>query len=383
MILAKHLQTRVAVASIFFVHGFITGAWVPHIPLAQQRLQLDLAAFGLALLALAAGAVAAMPLTGMLISRYGSARMTLVTGILFSLAFPLPALAGSLELFVIGLLVFGSTIGSMDVSMNAQGLAVENHVKRPVMSLLHGMFSAGAMCGAALSVLVLETFSVGFHLAGAVTIGLAIVGLSGMWLLPAEADRGSAGSRFFAWPSRETISLGSLCFLVLMAEGAVLDWSAIQLRQEFSLSAPRAGLGYAMFSGGMAVSRFTGDMLRSRLGSVALVRGSALLLAGGMLAALLASNAILSIIAYGFAGLGIGNIAPVLFGGGGRLEPNAPGRGIAAVVAMGYAGFVAGPPFLGLLGQAVGITTALGLIVVAGLIIAAAARLAQAADITR
>jgi hypothetical protein len=99
-----------------------------------------------------------------------------------------------------------------------------------------------------------------------------------------------------------------------------------------------------------------------------------------MIAALISPHAILSIIAYGVAGAGIGNIAPVLFGGGGRVEPSAPGRGIAAVVAMGYTGSVAGPPFIGFLGEAIGLTAALGIVVAGAALIAFAARLAAAAD---
>jgi MFS family permease len=373
-------RARLAIAFIFFVHGFITGAWVPHIPLAQQRLDLDLASLGLALLALAAGGVAAMPFTGALANRYGSARITALTGLAFSLAFPLPASAQALLLFVLGLLLFGAAIGSMDVAMNAQGLAIEKQMRRPIMSLLHGMFSVGAMSGAGLSALVLEVVSPTIHIAGAAGIALLVMAIAGPRLLPAEADRGLAGERFFALPSRATLGLGSLCFVALMVEGAVLDWSAIQLKQEFNLPAHRAGLGYALFGLGMAAARFAGDHLRSRAGSVVLVRSSSLLLALGMTAALVSPHEILSIAAYGIAGLGMGNIVPVLFGGGGRLEPQAPGRGIAAVVAMGYAGFIAGPPFIGFLGEAIGLTEALGVIVAGAIIVAASARLAGAAD---
>jgi MFS family permease len=378
-----YLSTRLAIASFFFIHGFITGAWVPHIPLAQQRLNVDLATFGLALLALAAGAVSAMPVAGALINRFGSARVTIVTGVLFSLAFPLPALAQSLPLFVLGLAAFGATIGSMDVAMNAQGLAVEKTLRRPIMSLLHGMFSVGAMAGAGVSALVLDRISVTAHVASAAFVAAAVVLIAGAWLLPADADRGLPGNRFFALPSRATLGLGSLCFLVLMAEGAVLDWSAIQLKQEFGLLAGRAAVGYALFSAGMALARFAGDKLRSSFGSVKVVRWSAILLAAAMVPALFAGSANVSIAAYGLAGLGIGNIVPVLFGGGGRLEPQHPGRGIAAVVAMGYAGFVVGPPFIGLLGEAIGISKALLAIVAGAVIIAAAARLAQTADISQ
>ena len=374
------IAARLAIASMFLIHGLVTGAWVPHIPLAQQRLGADLATFGLALLAMAAGAVTAMPVAGALIHKAGSARVTLVTGILFCLAFPMPALAGTIGWFVAGLAIFGATIGAMDVAINAQALAYEKHIGRPVMSLFHGMYSAGAMGGAGVSALVLGRFSVQTHLAGTVVIGLATMGAAAFFLLPADTDRGLE-KRFFAWPSRATIGLGGLCFLAYMSEGAVLDWSAIELRQKFSLSAHVAGIGYGAFAGGMAVARFTGDALRSRFGPIALVRSSAALAAAGMVIALAGQDAVICIVAYGLAGLGLGNIVPVLLSGGGRLEPEAPGRAIAAVVAMGFAGSVIGPPFIGLAAQGAGLSAALGFIVLAMIIIAAAARAAEAARV--
>jgi MFS family permease len=374
------IATRLAIASMFLIHGLVTGAWVPHIPLAQQRLGTDLATFGLALLALAAGAVTAMPVAGSLIHKNGSARVTLVTGILFCLAFPVPALAGTIGWFVAGLVIFGAAMGAMDVAMNAQALAYEKQIGKPVMSLFHGMYSAGAMGGAGLSALVLGRFSAHTHLAGTVVIGLATICVAAFFLLPADTDRGLE-KRFFAWPSRATIGLGSLCFLAYMSEGAVLDWSAIELRQKFSLSAHVAGIGYGAFAGGMAVARFTGDALRSRFGPVALVRSSAALAAAGMIIALAGHDTVMCIVAYGLAGLGLGNIVPVLLSGGGRLEPEAPGRAIAAVVAMGFAGSVIGPPFIGLAAQGAGLSAALGLIAVAMIIIAAAAKAAEAARV--
>jgi hypothetical protein len=89
---------------------------------------------------------------------------------------------------------------------------------------------------------------------------------------------------------------------------------------------------------------------------------------------------LIAIIALGLAGIGIGNAAPILFAGGGRLEPTAPGRGIAAVTTLGYAGFLAGPPLIGLVAELTGLPVALGLVVLALLVIAAFARAAGAAD---
>ena len=137
-----------------------------------------------------------------------------------------------------------------------------------------------------------------------------------------------------------------------MAEGSVLDWSAIYFTAEFKVDAGTAGLAYAFFSGGMAASRFTGDWLRQKFGAVHMVVASALLTAVSIALAVSVSSFLTAVVAFTFAGIGIGNIAPVLFAGGGRLEPEAPGRGIAAVTTLGYAGFLAGPPLIGFAAEA-------------------------------
>jgi MFS family permease len=199
------------------------------------------------------------------------------------------------------------------------------------------------------------------------------------FLLPAEADQGS-GAAHFAWPTRGTIGLGLLCFIALMGEGAVIDWAAIHLRDTYQLNNDAAGLGYAVFAGAMATIRFAGDRLRTRFGAVTLVRASAGVTLIGMLGALFAPSAQWSVVGYGLAGLGIGNLAPVLFAGGGRREPDNPARGIAAVTTLGYAGFLAGPPLIGLIGRAMGLPLALGVIVIGMTVIALAAQAAARAD---
>jgi MFS family permease len=99
-----------------------------------------------------------------------------------------------------------------------------------------------------------------------------------------------------------------------------------------------------------------------------------------MAAAVSLPNPWAAIAALAFAGFGIGNIAPVLFAGGGRLEPEAPGRGIAAVTTLGYSGFLAGPPLIGFVAEVTGLPAALGLVAATALVIAFYARAVQAAD---
>jgi len=372
-------RARWAVATIFLLHGVVWGSWVPHIPLAKERLDVGTGVFGLALLCMAAGAVTAMPLAGALINRLGSARMTAIAGLLFFTAFLGPVLAPDLATFAAAALYFGAAIGSMDVAMNAHGIAVEKALRLPTMSMFHGAFSIGGMLGAFMGAAALGVMGEWTH-GFAVTILLTAMFLACLpFLLPASVDRGLSGTSF-AWPTRATIGLGLLCFLALMAEGSVIDWSAIMLRSSFALDAGTAALGYGLFSAGMASSRLLGDILRMKFGAVRLVRGSALLTALAMAAAVSLPSPWAAIAAFSFAGLGIGNIAPVLFAGGGRLEPEAPGRGIAAVTTLGYSGFLAGPPFIGFVAEVTGLPAALGLMAVTALVIAAFARAAAAAD---
>ncbi len=372
-------RARWAVAVIFFLHGSIWGAWVPHLPLAKDRLDVGPGTFGLLLLMIAAGAISAMPVAGALINRYGSARMTAVTGVLFTLLFLGPILAPNIATFVFCGFLFGAATGSMDVAMNAHGIAVEKALKRPTLSIFHGFFSLGGMVGAFLGALALKFTSEGFHAAMASLICLAAFLVAVRHLLPADIDKGLSGASF-TWPTRATIGLGLLAFVVLMAEGSVVDWSAILMRETFRLDPSSAALAYGFFSAGMTATRFAGDWLRMKFGAVALVRWSAVMAWAAITFAVAVDWADLSILTFAFAGLGLGNIAPILFAGGGRLEPSAPGRGIAAVTTLGYAGFLAGPPLIGFVAEATGLPVSFGLIAAGVLVIAFFAGAVRASD---
>ncbi len=370
---------RWAVFATFTLHGVLIGAWAPHIALAKERLEAGAGLFGLALLSMPCGAVIAMPIAGALINKYGSAALTLACGILFCATLMGPALAPTLALFILGGIALGASIGSMDVAMNAHGLAAERSLKKPIMSVLHGGFSLGAIIGAFAAAPMITQFGATLQLMFTCLACLvALLGASRFYLSSA-ADKGLSGSHF-AWPTAATLGLGALCFLALMIEGSILDWGAIYLREGFAIDAAYAAFGFGAYQGGMALSRFTGDYLRVKAGAVKLVFFSALLTAFGTLIALLSPSLTGAMFAFAFAGIGIGNIAPVLFAGGGRLEPDAPGRGIAAVTTMGYSGFLAGPPLIGFAAELSTLQIGLGLTVIAALIIAVFSRLVQAAD---
>jgi MFS family permease len=373
------LLAKRAVFVIFVVHGTLLGAWAPHIALAKERFNVGTGVFGLALLSLPVGAVVAMPIAGGLINKFGSSTMTYVTGILFCVMLLAPPHAPTMMLFVLAGIGLGIAIGSMDVAMNAHGLAAERVLKKPIMSVLHGGFSLGAIGGTFAGAFLLTRFGTSWQTVLTSGVCLSALLLSCRFLLPADADKGLSGSHF-AMPTATTLGLGALCFLALMIEGSILDWGAIFMREQFVVDVATAALAFGCYQGGMAFSRFTGDVLRLKFGATRLVTVSALITAVSTAVALFVPSVPMSFVAFILAGVGIGNVAPVLFAGGGRLEPDAPGRGIAAVTTMGYTGFLAGPPLIGFAAQVTSLQWGLALTVIAALIIALFARMVAAAD---
>lgn len=370
---------RIAVLMLFLFHGIMLGGWVTHIPLAKERLGAGPGLFGFALLSFAMGAVISMPVAGVMINRFGSARVSWVMGLCFAAFLFVPALAPSLFTFVIGGILLGASVGSMDVAMNAHGLAAERTLKRPVMSAFHGAFSIGAAAGTLLGAWWMGVVGPNLQLITISALGGGGIAAAIPLMLPPSVDQGLSGAHF-AMPTGATIGLGLLCFLALMIEGSVADWAAIMLRERLVVDTATAAYAFGFYQTGMALARFSGDALRLRFGAVRMVSVSAVLTAIGTAIALSVPSIWIAMAAFLVGGIGIGNVAPVLFAGGGRLEPDAPGRGIAAVTSLGYSGFLAGPPLIGMVAQFTSLQWGLGLTVLAALIIAAFARMVRSAD---
>ena len=238
-------RARAGVAAVFFLNGFGYGSWVPRIAEIQDRLGISEGQLGLALFMAALGALIAMPLAGAAAHRYGSRAATAVTLAGFGLSLPGLALAPSLVGLGLALFVAGAAGGALDVSMNAQGVAVEKRYWAPIMSSLHGMFSLGGMTGAGVTGLVaaLEVAIVP-HFAGICALILAVGAIAYRPLLPAAAEAAAAGPGF-ARPSLALLLPGIVALASLLSEGAVADWSAVYLSANLDAGTTMAAAAFA------------------------------------------------------------------------------------------------------------------------------------------
>ena len=143
-------------------------------------------------------------------------------------------------------MLFGAANGAMDVAMNAHGVAVERTLGKPIMSSLHAGWSFGGLAGSAAVAL-----AVGAR--GRPARGRLVVAAGLLWLLAlfitarlgtasAHSEHGSSG---FALPSRGVLLIGALCFVVMVTEGAMGDWSGIYLKQDLGAGASAAATGFA------------------------------------------------------------------------------------------------------------------------------------------
>ena len=369
-------QARWATMAAFFINGGAMAVWAANIPSVREQLRLSETTLGFALLAIAVGSVGALSIAGRLSARYGSRPVIIATAIPTILLVPVLIAAPNLPVLVLTLLAFGFCLSLMDVAMNAHGVMVEARLERPIMSSLHALWSAGSLVGAGGVALLLRTGLTPLTyaaLAAAVLAALALVALPR--LLPSALDRGAVGDDrpTFVLPRGPLLGIAALALLAFVAEGAIADWSAVYIRDALNTDRGLAAGGFVAFNLAMFSARLLGDPLRARFSAVALLRGGGVLAALGMAIALLAQSPAVAFVGFALTGLGLSNVVPVLFSAAGALPGVSAATGVAAAASAGYAGFLIGPPVIGVLAGVVTLKAALLLVVVFAALIAVAA----------
>jgi MFS family permease len=279
-------------------------------------------------------------------------------------------LAPSYPVLLVGAAAFGLGNGAMDVSMNALGVSVEQARRRPVMSRLHACFSIGNLGGALLVVLLGRFLAedAATHAAlwtAAVLLAVLLVGVAGVTPQspPRESEDASRGA---IPPVAWLLAAMAVCFG--LTEGTAIDWSSLHVVEVGDVSPSAGAWGLACVSGLMVAIRLLGDWVVERLGRAAVVRGGAACALAGYLFTVLAGSMPLILLGWCLVGLGVGLIAPQIYGLAGHVGG---GRGLALVVSFGYAAFLVGPAIIGFVVSHAGIqramlvpvATAVGLIV--------------------
>ncbi len=329
----------------FFMAGFGLSVWAPLVPYVRERIEMTDAVFGLLLLCIGVGSLTWMPLSGVLVSRWGIRPVQLCSVVLLALALAGMALTDSMLLLALALFCFGGSLGVIDVIMNIQAVLVETAVGRRLMSNFHGMYSLGAISGA-LMLTGLLTLGLAPEIGSFLMIGLIVAANLGLarGFLP---NRAPGGGFAFVRPTGVVLLVGLMCFVVYLAEGAVLDWSALYLTGEKGLEVAKGGLGYAAFALMVTIARFAGGPLVNALGTARVIAFGGLLAAFGIGLSLTAEHWAVALIGYGLCGLGCANVSPVLISSLSRQDGMPVQLAVTVATTIGFAGVLAGPAMMG------------------------------------
>ena len=365
---SERMSTRIA----FLIAGLLMSAWAPLVPLVKTRAGLDDGGLGLLLLGLGGGSIVAMPFAGYLTAHYGCRPVVIWATIVLCAVLALLSTVAWLPGLVIAVTLFGASMGMLDCAMNIQSVIVEKNSGQALQSGFHGLYSVGGIVGAGAMTALL---TLGLDpLIAALCIVATVLG-SLYKAAPALLTYGTErGGPLFAVPRGIVLLLGTLCFIVFLTEGAMLDWSAVFLVSNRGLEPSIAGLGYASFAAAMTVGRLTGDAIVSKLGGVRVVALGGLCAAAGMIVSLGIDGWPASLIGYALVGAGCSNIVPVLFTAVGRQQRMPQAVAIPAVISMGYAGILIGPVCIGAIAHLSTLSFALGCLIVLLVFVSATAR---------
>jgi MFS family permease len=243
------------------------------------------------------------------------------------------------------------------------------------MSGFHGLFSVGGFIGAGSMALML---SIGLRPLMACVSMAAIIG-GPLCIAAPHLLRATAASEretpAFAVPHGAVIFIGIVCFAVFLAEGAMLDWGALLLTTNDGFTPDLGGLGYAVFAIAMTIGRLTGDRVIRRWGRRRVMTLGGLCAAAGFFIASLAPAPEAALVGFLLIGVGISNVAPILFTAAGRQQDMPAAMAISAITTLGYAGILAGPALIGFVAHASSLHLAFGCLGCAMLLVAGSSRL--------
>ena len=360
-----------AVYYVFFGAGFAFASWASRIPQVRDGLHLSPASLGLLLLSIAAGSLVALPLAGTVVAWLGAARTITVMAILSAIGLAITALGYRVGVLpvVVGLFLLGVGNGTWDVAMNVEGTFVEQRLGRSILPRFHAGFSVGTVAGALLGAgMVAAGISVTVHL----LLVAIVIGVGAPWAVrgfltvtaPAHPDHEPSGHPLKAWTEPRTLVLGLFVFCMAAIEGTGVDWLGVAVIDGYDARPAVGSLTLGIFLAAMTTGRWFGPALLDRFGRVASVRTSAVVACGGALLVVFAWSLPLAMAGAALWGLGSALGFPVGMSAAADDSQFAAGR-VGVVTSIGYIAFLAGPPFVGLLGNAFG--TLHSLIAVAGL----------------
>jgi MFS family permease len=310
--------------------------------------------------------------SGAVVTKYGSKRVAVNAILLYSLLLPAIGFSNNIPLLIGSLVLFGVAGNLSNIAINTQAVHVEAKYGRNIMASFHGLWSTAGFVAAGIGTYMIGKGIVPLtHFVIITAIIAAGVAVSFQYLVSDEKTTTAATStRLFVKPDKRLLQLGILAFCCMVCEGAMFDWSGIYFQKVVQADKVLVGAGYTAFMCAMASGRFLADGVANKLKFSKTIFFSGLLIATGLLIAVIWPSVFPSILGFLLVGFGVSSVIPLIYSEAGRSKTIAAGMALTAVSSIGFLGFLAGPPLIGIIAGAFSLRISFMVIAMIGLLIA-------------
>ncbi len=308
---APHLEgPKRLVALVFALNGLTFASWVSRVPAARDALALTPSGIGLLLLCLSVGSVAALPLSGPVVARIGTAAAVRGAGTVVCVglvALGAGLAAASVPAAGAALLLTGLGVSTWDVAMNVEGAEVERRLQRSLMPRFHAGFSVGTVVGAGLGA-TCAALGVPFptQLAATGVLALPVLLLATRPLpAPGHRERAPTGPGRAA-PGGSGAPCWSACSCWRSPSPRAAPTTGSGSRSSTACTGPRrlGAIAFGVFVTAMTLTRVAGGGLLARWGRPVVLRLTAGTALAGLLLVVLADSLPVALVGAALWGVG-------------------------------------------------------------------------------
>ena len=320
MSLPSDRRTFVSLGLQCVVNALVYSTYVARLPDIRDGAGLSIAAMGVVMTIGNLSGFAAMLPSAAVIRRWGSKRVMVVCSVAYVLTLPILGSSSSPAMLVAAVVAMMVTNALVDVAVAMQSAVFSARRHYPAMSRLSGLYSLGTVGGGLLATAIVAAgFDVSLHLLGlAIVLAVALVFVSPGLLPEDERPEPDATSGASTAPWILIAVLGFASALAVPLDVVPGEWATFRITDDLGGAQSGAALAFVAFTIGMTCGRFAGDRATARLGPRRLLRGAVVVSAAGLATAATVPSAAIATAGFGFAGLGISVVSPLLTEAAGR-----------------------------------------------------------------
>lgn len=358
----KHETSKATllIMALFMLQPMPFGAWLAMIPYIKDALDLTKSELSIALLGMPIALIPTLQLASRFVAKIGLRKTFAYMLPVQAVTMLLPFLTNGVVSLFFALAAIGVFVAFTEVALNTYAGRLEKSANLNIMSRCHGFWALGVMAG---SLIATGLFGLGpvvaVFVVGAVSACLGVwAGLSLPRLAGEEEGRSVRPQRLTEMP-KVLFVISIFVLSVTMAEGAMSDWAAVYLAENWGGAAEDAGIAVSIFAGFLAAGRFVGDWLKDRLGARGVARFTVGLAIAGVvcLTSPLGTTAIF--VGFALVGLGVSIAFPLGISAAAGLDNTHEAQNIATMAMIAMCGFLIGPPVIGFIAEAVSLRVAL------------------------